>query len=97
MTSIQLTELEQRYKRPLVFMLTGGFEHLIDKAGGQLQSFTLRGYEGDWLLVIRVTFDERWRIGFVGAVTAAGALVRAEKQLREGDVNWQVDRYNPDE
>lgn len=91
------TTIEKRYKRPLIFMMTGGFEYLVDKAGGVLQSFRLSGFEGDWLLVISVTFDERWRVAFVGGVTAAGCLASAEKKLRSGDLKWGKDKYRPDD
>lgn len=93
MAGVQASQLEKRYGRVLTFMLTGTLEHLIEKLGGVFVSFTLRGAEGDWLLIIRADFDGRAMVGFCGGVTAAGAVVRLEEKLRANELKWRADRF----
>lgn len=93
MATTQLSTLDKRYGKPLVDMMTGGFERHIDHAGGVLQSFKLQGCEGDWLLIISAVFNEVYMVSFVGAVTAAGAVLAAEKKIRANELKWKKDKW----
>lgn len=83
----------ERYARPLVYMMTGGLEYLVDEAGGVCLGVSIRSHTGDSLLVIRAEFEEVRMVAFVGSATAAGAVVKAEKQLRNGGLEWRADKY----
>jgi len=93
MGNAQLEQMVKRMGKPSVYMLTGGFEHLVEKSGGELLGFTFRGYVGDCLLVIRSEYNEKKMVAFVGGVTAAGCLCAAEEKLRNGGLKWRPDRY----
>lgn len=89
----QLSQMEKKYSKPLVYMMTDGFSYLIEKAGGQLKSYSLRDGAGDALLVIRAEFEGKAMVAFVGSATAAGCVVKAEKTLRKGEAKWKADMY----
>jgi hypothetical protein len=54
---------------------------------------SLRGIDGDCLIVVRADFEGKKMVTFVSGATMAGALVRLEKQLRLNQARWQVDKY----
>jgi hypothetical protein len=74
-------------------MMTGGFDHLVEQAGGELLGYSIRGAEGDTLLIIRAEFNGRRMVAFQGAVSAAAAVCRAERELRDGGMRWTPDKY----
>jgi hypothetical protein len=86
-------ELVKRYARSTVYMLTGGLEHRVAGVGGVCLGISLRGVEGDCLIVVRADFEGKKMVAFTGGVTMAGALVRLEKGLRKNEVRWQPDKF----
>ena len=93
MARAQFSELEKKYAKSVIYMLTGGLNSLAEKEGAQLQGITLRLEEGDCLLVIRALVGERHMVAFVGGVTGAGALHKAHTELRAGEMKWVPDKY----
>lgn len=91
---VQMPELEKRYGRALVYLLTGGLEHGIENGGGVLSGFTMRGGHGDVLLIIRARFEHGAMVAFIGGPHAAHVLKTAEKKIRSGELRWRVDRYD---
>lgn len=93
----QLTDEVRRYGKKVVYLLNGGLPFLIEKQGGEFRGISLRGYEGDYLLVVRANFEEKKFVSFAGASTGSGALVKWERQAREGKVKWRRDKYEKTE
>lgn len=89
----QQADLERRYTKPVLYLLTGGLEYLVEQLGGQLQSWSVRSQYGDVLIVLRVEFDGRHMVGFVGASTTAGALARLHDELRDQKTRWREDKF----
>lgn len=87
------TGLEKKYKKRVLYMVTGGAEYLVDQIGGELSGFTMRSSGFDTLLVLRADFDGKSMVAFVGGNTGASCLARAETQLRNGGLKWRKDRY----
>jgi hypothetical protein len=88
-----MSEIAERHGTPVVYMLTGGLEHLIDKQGGTCRGFSLRSTFEDSLLVIRADFEGKAMVAFVGAATGVHALSTAHRELRNGGLRWRPDRY----
>lgn len=89
----QQADLERRYTKPVLYLLTGGLAFMVDRQGGVFMSFTARSQGGDVLLIVRAVFDERSMVAFVGAATMAGALARLYDDLRGNQVKWRKDKY----
>lgn len=87
------SRLAEKYGRVVVYMTTGGFEHLVDQLGGEFLGFSARAAYGDALLVMRAEFGERKVVAFVTAMTVAGAISRAHSDLRHNKTKWQADKY----
>ena len=83
----------KRYAKPLVYMLTGGFEFLVEEAGGECKGFSIKANYGDALLVIRADFEGTAMVAFVGSATGAGAIVRAHHEFRNGGLKWREDLF----
>lgn len=88
-----LTELTDKHATAVVYLLSGGLEHLIEELGGECQGLSIRLAWGDALVILRAEFEERPMVAFVGAATAAGALSRAEKELRSNKLDWKPDKF----
>lgn len=88
-----IERLQKRYATPLVFMMTGGLEFLVEQCGGVCQGISIRSNYGDSLLVIRADFEGLAMVAFVGSATAAGCVCRAEKELRNGGLKWREDKF----
>lgn len=83
----------ERYGRTLAYLFTGGLEYLVDQQGGVFLGISCRSTQGDALVVIRADFEGKRMVGFQGADTAAGAMVRLERALRDTTVKWRPDKY----
>ena len=89
--------ISKRYGKTLSYLFTGGAEYLVEKLGGELQGISIRSTHGDALVIIRVEFEGKPMVGFAGSDTAAGALVRLERGLRQNEVKWRADKYREKE
>lgn len=89
----QMPELQKRYGRTLVYLLTGGVEELIWGQGGRMSGFTVRGGHGDVLLIVRARFEGKPMVAFAGSSSAAASLKKLEQQLRLGQLRWRPDKY----
>ena len=87
------SQLEKKYSKKVVYLLTGGLEYQVERLGGYCLGFSARATEGDALLVIRVDFEGRHMVGFVGAATLAGGLCILHDKLRDNEMKWQDDKY----
>lgn len=87
------SRLAERYGRTVVYMTTGGFEHLVDQLGGEFLGFSARAAWGDALLVMRAEFAGRGMVAFVTGVTVASAISKAQHDLRHNKTKWQPDKY----
>lgn len=83
----------KKHRQAVMFMVNGGMESLIDRAGGECAGYSVRLGYGDCLMVIRADFNGKPMVCFVGATSAAAALARAEKELRNGKLRWRKDDY----
>jgi hypothetical protein len=83
----------KRYGKTLSYLFTGGLEFLVDKQGGELLGLSVRSHHGDALVICRVDFEGKRMVAFSGSDTAAGALVRLERALRQNEVKWRLDKY----
>jgi len=89
-----LTEIADSHGTAVVYMVTGGFEHLVHEAGGVFLGFSLRSTMADSLLVIRAEFPAGRMVAFVGAGSGAHCLSRAHKDMRNGSLKWRLDRFH---
>jgi hypothetical protein len=87
------TNLEKKYKKRVLYMVTGGAEYLVEQIGGELSGFTMRSSGFDTLLVLRAEFEEEPMVAFIGGNTGASCLARAERELRNGGLKWRKDKY----
>lgn len=94
MATVQETELLRRYGRKVVYLLTGGLEHLVAEGGGTCLGISIRSTAADTLVVIRADVDGTRMVAFMGGSTAAGALCKVEHQLRNGGLKWRQDYYH---
>lgn len=90
--STQSDEL-RKYGQPVVYLLTGGIEHLVDASGGVFLGMSIRSAQGDALVVVRADFEGKRMVGFASGATAAGALVRLHTDLRGEGLKWRQDKY----
>lgn len=88
-----LTELVSKHGTAVVYMITGGFEHLIRTQGGQFMGFSMRATDADCLLVIRAEFQGVYRVAFVPGRNGANCLARCHKDLRSDKLVWGVDKF----
>lgn len=94
MAQAQVSQLVERYGYSVIYMLTGGFEHLVSGLGGKCLGISLRSTEGDALLVVRAEFDGVRMVAFQGAATGAGAIRKVEREIRKGTLRWRPDRFS---
>lgn len=93
MSQVTESQMLKRYGKAVVYMTTGGMEHLIEKEGGVCTGFSIRAALGDALLVIRAEFDGLPMVAFQGGATGAGALYKAHDNLRNGGLTWKPDKF----
>ena len=93
MSRPSLSKLVEGTGTVVVYMTTGGMEHLVEQEGGVCKGFSIRSADVDSLLVIRADFDNVPKVAFVGAATGAGCLAKAHKELRNGGLKWRVDKF----
>lgn len=84
----------RRYGKRVVYLLNGGLPFLVEKQGGVFLGITLKGYEGDYLLVVRADFEGKKFVSFAGAATGCGALVRWEQAVRAKELKWKRDKWD---
>lgn len=89
----QMSDIEGRHGTAVVYMLTGGLEHLIEHWGGSCRGISIRSTEADTLLVIRADFEGKAMVAFVGAATGVHSIAKAHYDLRNGGLRWRPDRY----
>lgn len=89
----QFNKIEKKHKKAVLFMVTGGLEYLVERAGGDCNGFSMRNSYGDCLLIIRAEFEGKAMVAFVGSATGAGALSRAHHELRNGGLKWRKDKF----
>lgn len=93
MSRSTLSKIVSSSGKTVVYMTTGGMEHLVQEQGGECSGFSIRSASVDSLLIIRAVFDRVPMVSFVGAATGAGCLVKAHRELRNGGLKWRVDKY----
>lgn len=87
------TELVARHGIAIIYLITGGFEHLVRAQGGSFQGFSMRGTEADCLLVVRAEFEGVYMVAFVPGRNGANCLAKCQKLLRAVKLVWRPDRY----
>ena len=93
MARSNLTQLHKSCGMTVVEMLTGGFEFLIERAGGQFKGISIRPHIGYSLIIIRANFEGRHMVAFCSADTAAQSITKAHKELHNGGLQWRTDKY----
>ena len=88
-----VTDLVAAHGVGIVYLITGGFEHLVSAQGGSFQGFSMRGTDDNCLLVVRAEFEGVHMVAFIPGRNGATCLAKCQRQLRSVKLVWRPDRY----
>ena len=70
-----------------------GLQAAVEAQGGTLAGFSVRCSDYESFMTLRVDFDGKRMIAFVGSETLEGVFIKAEREAAANRLKWKVDRY----
>lgn len=86
-------ERSKKFDRALKLAANGGLADAVERAGGELRGFSFKQDPWECLLTVRATFPAGKMVGFIGAPTLGGCLVKCLREAERDAVRWRADKW----